>query len=221
MQRLNDCILPNAGLIRVLVLNLPRGKDTVRCSFSDEELSSIRRLLGASHGVTHLAVTWNIWAYLDPECGALHLQSLCLIWDGALLDVYPPQLGGLQHPAALEDLTIFGPLSLDPDWSGWHRPDDYLPDARHCTNLAYVTYAAAWVVTGWIDGRLKGHLAVGVGERTVDEIKKGEDRSLKFIKEYHPNFATLYLRTWNEVLREWLNKVEGRGSLLEHPPPRI
>ncbi|KAJ7174466.1 hypothetical protein C8R46DRAFT_1252014 [Mycena filopes] len=221
MQRLDDCILPNAGLIRALVLDLSFSKDDRRCLFSNEELSSIRRLLGASEGVTHLAVTWNIWAYLERECGALRLQSLYLIWDDALLDVNPPQLGGLQHPAALEDITIFAPLSLDPHYSGWHRPEDYLPHAWHCTNLAYVTYAAVCVAHGWIDPRLKGYLAVAVGERTVNETLKEEEHfSIKYDKEHHPNFATLYLRTWNDVLREWLNKAEGRESLLEHPPPR-
>ncbi|KAJ7165907.1 hypothetical protein C8R46DRAFT_1351404 [Mycena filopes] len=211
MQRLNDYILPNAGLIRALVLNLPRIKDRARCSFSDEELSSIRQLLGASKG-----------AYLGPECGALPLRSLCLIWDGALLDVYPPQLAGLQHSAALEDITVFAPLSLDPHYSGWRHPKIYVPDARDCTNLAYVTYAAVCVAHGWIDRRLKGYLAVAVGERTVNETLKEEEHfSIKYDKEHHPNFATLYLRTWNDVLREWLNKGEGRESLLEHPPPRI
>ncbi|KAJ7174479.1 hypothetical protein C8R46DRAFT_90671 [Mycena filopes] len=221
MQRLDDCILPNAGLIRVLVLNLPRSENTVRCSFSDEELSSIRRLLGASKGVRRLAATWNIWAYLEPECGALRLQSLCLIWDHAFLDVKTPQLAELQHPAALEDITMFAPLSLDPHWSGWRLPGTYLPNTRHCTNLTYVTYAATCVVVTWKVRNLKGYMAVAVGERTVDDIQRGEGWLTLRRKESDPNFSTLYMRTWKEVFREWLNKAEGRESLLEHPPPRI
>ncbi|KAJ7174462.1 hypothetical protein C8R46DRAFT_1189256 [Mycena filopes] len=220
-QRLDDCILPNAGLIRALVLNLPRSEKSARCRFSDEELSSLRRLLSASEGVRHLAVTWNIWAYLEPECGALGLQSLCLIWDDLLI-VRPPQLAELQHPAALEDITMFAPLSLRPRWRTWARLEDYyLPDTRHCTNLAYVTYATASIGPWTGDQRLKGYMAVAVGERTLYAVQREGTYLTVRRKEGHPNYATLCVRTWDEVLREWLNKVEGRESLLEHSPPRI
>ncbi|KAJ7174461.1 hypothetical protein C8R46DRAFT_1031124 [Mycena filopes] len=202
-QRLDDCILPNAGLIRALVLNLPRSEKSARCSFSDEELSSLRRLLRALEGVRHLAVTWNIWAYLEPECGALRLQSLCLIWDDILI-ARPPQLAELQHPAALEDIT----MTITSRTRGT------------CTNLAYVAYATASIGPWKGDRCLKGYMAVAV-ERTPYAIQAGETFLTVRRKEGHPNHATLYARTWDEVLREWLNKVEGRESLLEHSPPRI
>lgn len=239
---MNDCLLPNAALIRVLVFDLPFNhrvvldprkwsnvgrfnKDRARCVFSDEELTSIRRLLSASGGVRHLAVTWNIWTYLEQECGTLRLQSLYLIWDRAFLDieadVEAPELNQLQHPAALEDITMFAPVSLDPQYSGWHPPGCYLPDTTHCVNLAYVTYAASFVVLPSRPERFKGYMSVAVSEREVDITEEEEDFRIQSRKERHPNFATLYMHTLEEVLREWLNKVEGRESRLEHPPPRM
>ncbi|KAJ7165962.1 hypothetical protein C8R46DRAFT_1192453 [Mycena filopes] len=238
MQRMNECLLPNSAFIRVLVLDLPFNrrvaldpmkwsdvrrfnKDRARCVFSDEELTSIRRLLSAAANVRHLAVTWNIWAYLEEECGTLRLQSLYLIWDRAFLDietdVEAPELNKLQHPAALEDITMFAPASLDPQYSGWHWPGCYLPDMARCANLAYVTYAASFVIFPSRPERFKGYMSVAVSEREVDITEEEED----FRMQGHANFATLHMRTLSEVLREWLNKVEGRESMLEHPPPRM
>ncbi|KAJ7165966.1 hypothetical protein C8R46DRAFT_1275361 [Mycena filopes] len=237
MQRMNDCLLPNAALIRVLVLDLPFNrsvvlprewsfierfdKDRARCIFTDEELSSIRRLLSSAEGVRHLAVTWNIWAYLERECGTLRLQSLYLIWDRAFLDVESPKLNELRYPAALEDLTMFAPVSLDPQYSGWRPPEDYLPDTARCVKLAYATYAATYIVPPWRTEHLKGYMAVSVRQREVDMTEEEEDFRIQYQKESHPSFSTLYLRTLNDMLQEWLNKMEGRESLLEHPPPRM
>ncbi|KAJ7108166.1 hypothetical protein C8R44DRAFT_744117 [Mycena epipterygia] len=84
IQRISDCLLLNASFIRVLVLDLTSTQlPRVRAQIPDEELSPIRLLLEASGRVGHLAVTWNIWAHLQRECGALRLESLYLVWDGA------------------------------------------------------------------------------------------------------------------------------------------
>ncbi|KAJ7165837.1 hypothetical protein C8R46DRAFT_290957 [Mycena filopes] len=226
-QRINDCILPNAGLIRVLVLDLSFHKDDDRrCVYSGEELSSIRRLLGTSRRLRHLAVTWNIWACLEQECAALRLQSLYLIWDGAGFDgttrIEAPTLEKLQHPAALEYLTMFAPLSLAPGWSPWREPDSQLPVMAHCTNLAYVTYAANLLqVLPWTGKQyLKGCMTVALRAPKVDGMR-GDDSRNSARKDRIPNFSTLHMSGLGELLREWLKKVEGRKSLLDHPPPRM
>ncbi|KAJ7248084.1 hypothetical protein C8J57DRAFT_1673450 [Mycena rebaudengoi] len=51
-------------------LDLPLTEGWRRCALSDAELS-------------HLAVSWNIWATFPRECGALRPECLYLIWDGA------------------------------------------------------------------------------------------------------------------------------------------
>ncbi|KAJ7725224.1 hypothetical protein DFH07DRAFT_783057 [Mycena maculata] len=99
LQRISQSLLPNASLIRVLVLNLSftHGRTRIH-KLSDEESSHIRRLTGR---VRHLAVTWNIWAKFERKCGALQLESLYLIWDRDA-----PLLDHLQHPSALKDLSL-------------------------------------------------------------------------------------------------------------------
>jgi hypothetical protein len=92
-------------------------------------------------GGIHLAVTWNIWAYLERQCGALRLEALYLMWDGAL-GIRPPSLYYLQQPAAVEDLTVFAPVDLRHP-SMWRAGKRYLPEWRQCVNLAYVAYVAS------------------------------------------------------------------------------
>ncbi|KAJ7477654.1 hypothetical protein FB451DRAFT_1173199 [Mycena latifolia] len=68
--------------IRILVLDLdlPFTEGRGRSHLPEEELLLIRRVLEASGRIRHLAVTWNIWAHLPRECGALWLSGLYLIW---------------------------------------------------------------------------------------------------------------------------------------------
>ncbi|KAJ7657318.1 kinase-like domain-containing protein [Mycena polygramma] len=123
MQRVEECLLPNGSLIRILVLDLGlRGSEGYYCQdplhrkkSSEKELSLLRRLLEACGQVNHLAVTWNVWDQLQGECGALRLKSLYLIWDGTFGND-APSLDHLQHPADLEDLTL----------SAWRSTNDPL-----------------------------------------------------------------------------------------------
>ncbi|KAJ6564117.1 hypothetical protein B0H19DRAFT_1258616 [Mycena capillaripes] len=114
MQTTSDCVLPNASFIRVLVLDLPFTQDEVRLQSSAEELSIIRRLLEACGRVSHLAVTWNIWAHLERECGVLELKSLCLVWDGEFSRrIDAPSFLHLRNRTALQDLTVSAPADLE------------------------------------------------------------------------------------------------------------
>ncbi|KAJ7755151.1 hypothetical protein B0H16DRAFT_1722366 [Mycena metata] len=219
MQRMNDSLTPDAELIRILVLDLPFNKNGTRYTPSDEELACIRGLLGASSGVRHLAVTWNIWEYLQAECGSLRLESLYLIWDG-VRNIKCPSVENLQYPAALVDFSMFAPPSLD----GWHPPEIYLPwtlEAR-CPNLAYVTYVSRFIVLPYDMQNLKGFMSVAIRERKDRQAgEEEEDFRVKSSKEELPNLSTLYLRALDEVLGHWLNKKEGRESAFKHPPPRV
>ncbi|KAJ7208015.1 hypothetical protein GGX14DRAFT_567314 [Mycena pura] len=216
--RINDLLLPNASFIRVLALNLP----SIGGPLSDDELSHIRLLLEASTQTRHLAVSWNVWARLHLECGSLPLESLYLIWD-KFHPTSPPSLKHLQHLAKLTDLTIYAPP--DPRNPTPFRPwgEFFLPSTAHLTNLTYVTYAADRTpipTIGSLCEDVKGAMFVLVDtpEQYVNE--ESEDDLIKDDSEAYPNFSTTYLRYSSQVLGEWVAKVEGRKSLLEHPPPR-
>ncbi|KAJ7174531.1 hypothetical protein C8R46DRAFT_1189296 [Mycena filopes] len=229
VERVNDWLLPNANLIHVLVLDLPNvteGKfgDGHRERFSAEETTAIRRLLHAAGGhVKHFAVTWNIWAHLEGECGAIPVESLYLIWDRAMY-VGGPSLRNLQHPLVLKDLTVYAPRDLG--LRGYsvsmfrQSTENYCPHTRHCPNLAYVTYAAHSAEgvneRGW---GLKGSMFVHVGSRFLTAEEESE--RIKEEKERYPNFSTAYVGSLRELLEEWVAKVEGRPSILVHPPPRV
>ncbi|KAJ7477446.1 hypothetical protein FB451DRAFT_1172998 [Mycena latifolia] len=208
-QRIGDCLLSNASFIRILVLDLdlPFTEGRGRGQLPEEELSLIRRLLEASGRVRHLAVTWNIWAHLPRECGALRLSGLYLIWDrGFHIYAHGPSLHNLQYPAALEDLTVYAPADLRNPMPFRTIGRCFLPVTRQCVNLAYVTYAADRMpCPGVEDFDLRGAMLVLVGmtephEQTATEIKTIRDR--------YPNFSA--------VLVEWVAKMEGRESLLDH-----
>ncbi|KAJ7695791.1 hypothetical protein B0H17DRAFT_427204 [Mycena rosella] len=227
--RIRDLFLPNARFIRVMAISLPTRRQgwypaasTERpAQLSDEDLSHIRRLLQASDSVRHFAVDWNIWPCLLRECGALQLESLYLIWDG-VLPTHIPSLRSLRNPATLKDLTIYAPRSTSPDH--FRPPDFSLPAVAHCANLAYVTYvtyAANLTLTLPLTrmrtdlAHLKGIMFVFGGETPTEE----RDDILN-TKKLYPNFSTVYLGSTLSVLGEWLAKMEGRQSVLEHPPPR-
>ncbi|KAJ6597031.1 hypothetical protein DFH09DRAFT_109596 [Mycena vulgaris] len=218
--RISDLLLPNASFIRVLAIDLP----FTRGQLSDEELSHIRRLLEASGRVRHLAVTWNIWAHFHLECGFLQLESLYLIWD-KFHPISPPSLKHLQHPSTLKDLTVYAPPDL-------HNPtpfrpwgDLFLPETDHCPNLAYVTYAADRTpipTVGTLCEDLPGlkgamFVLVDMPEKYMNEEE--EDEMVKDDKALYANFSTAYARFSRQLLGEWLAKIEGRRSVLEHPPP--
>ncbi|KAJ7670230.1 hypothetical protein B0H17DRAFT_1086127 [Mycena rosella] len=217
-KRISNLLLPNAGFIRALAIDLPSPR------LSDDELSHIRQLLEASQRVRHLAVGWNVWARFYPECGSLQLESLYLIWDRAH-PASPPSLKHLQHPAELKDLTIYAPP--DPRNPTPFRPwgELFLPATAHCPNLAYVTYAADRTPVPTVGSlcedlsNLQGAMfvLVDIPDKFVNE--ESEDELLKDDKEAYPNFSTAYLCHSSQVLGEWLAKIEGRPSVLEHPPP--
>ncbi|KAJ6602078.1 hypothetical protein DFH09DRAFT_1302239 [Mycena vulgaris] len=191
--RINNCLLPNASFIRILVLNLPSNEGRRQAQLSGKELSLIWRLLGASGRVRHLAVTWNIWADLERECGALRLEGLYLMWDGAF-NIHAPSLHHLQHPSALKDLTIYAPpyLCNPMPFRSWGQ--SFLPATTQCVNLTYVTYAARRMpFLGVEDVDLKGAMLVLVG-RT--EPYNDQDKKIK---------------------KQWVAKMDGRESLLTHP----
>ncbi|KAJ6601960.1 hypothetical protein DFH09DRAFT_1302141 [Mycena vulgaris] len=214
MQRINDCLLSNASFIRILVLNLPSNEGRRRGQLSGEELSLIRRLLEASGRVKHLAVTWNIWADLERECGALRLEGLYLMWDGAF-NIRSPSLNHLQHPSVLEDLTIYAPPNLYNPMPFRSRGQSFLPPTTQCVNLAYVTYAARLIPSPGVEAfDLKGAMLVLVG-RT--EPYDHQDKKIKEVRGRYPNFSTVCMRYSDQVLAEWVAKMEGRESLLNHP----
>ncbi|KAJ7172175.1 hypothetical protein C8R46DRAFT_1085020 [Mycena filopes] len=224
VQRINDCLLPNAHLIHVLVLDLPNivGKET-RARFSDEEVAAIARLLRAAERVKHLVVTWNIWAHLEHECGAIPVESLYLMWDGAMY-VDRPDLNNLQYPSSLQDLTVYAHRNLGQRgfslFSQLSSTQNYCPQTSHCTNLAYVAYATDSATGVKVGGfGLKGSMFIRVGSTflTAEE----EDERIKEEKERYPDFSTAYVGSRKELLAEWVAKVEGRPSILVHPPPRV
>ncbi|KAJ6574177.1 hypothetical protein B0H19DRAFT_1253916 [Mycena capillaripes] len=217
MQRVGECLLPNGSLIQILVLDLPLRDGRSREKSSEEELSLLRRLLEACGGVNHLAITWNIWDQLQSECGALPSKSLYLIWDGAFGND-APSLDHLQHPAVLEDLTVSAPGDLrNPSWNQWS--DLSLPPRAQtmtqCVNLAYVTYASDRIpgisVTSF---EVKWTILV-LTERS--EPYGDEVRFLQEDRHKYPNHSIICMQEWDQVLEEWVAKMEGRASLLSHP----
>ncbi|KAJ7101513.1 hypothetical protein B0H15DRAFT_796288 [Mycena belliarum] len=69
MERVRHCLLPNAGFMRILVLDMRTSEIWHRVPLPSEELALIRKLLEASEHIAHLAVTWNIWSDLQHDCG--------------------------------------------------------------------------------------------------------------------------------------------------------
>ncbi|KAJ6564078.1 hypothetical protein B0H19DRAFT_1067675 [Mycena capillaripes] len=217
MQRISDCILPNASFIRILVLDLPFTQDEVRLQSSAEELSIIRQLLEACGRVRHLAVTWNIWAHLERECGVLELKSLYLIWDGAYFHSNAPSFLHLTHPAALQDLTISAPADLENPTPFRLRGQLYLPVwtqawRKSFLNFAYVTYASDRLPRpGVCDSNLKWTILVVVREEKPYDI---EERELQKYRDEYSNHSTVLMQDWSQVLDGWVAKIEGRESLL-------
>jgi hypothetical protein len=217
-KRISDLLVPNASHIRTLVIN------SVFIPLSDEELSHIRRLLEASEQVVALAVAWNIWTHFSLECGVLQLESLYFMWD-PYNPVPTPSLKNLRHPSKLKDLTVYAPAYRNDATSFRSVGELYLPTTANCVNLAYVTYAADRTPIPTVGSicevpHIKGALfvLVNIPERFLNE----EDESTSLLqddKDRYPNFSTAYLPRSYQVLGQWLAKMEGRPSILAHPPP--
>ncbi|KAF8188501.1 hypothetical protein K438DRAFT_1764257 [Mycena galopus ATCC 62051] len=173
MQRTSDCLFPNASFIRILVLDMPFKQNGRR----------------ACEGVRHLAVTWNIWAHLERECGALRLEGLYLVWDGVASSspqIIPPALDQLRHPGALEDLTLCAPPDLYSTLRCRFGETD-LPPTGQCVNLAYVTYGSRqWPGRGVDPTNLKGAMHVLIGRTHLFDF---EESRMKEIREYYSNFS--------------------------------
>ncbi|KAJ6587964.1 hypothetical protein B0H19DRAFT_1097577 [Mycena capillaripes] len=216
MKRIGDYLMPNASFIRILVLSLPLTRGPARLPSSAEELSLIRKLLEASGGIRHLAVTWNLWAQLACECGVQRIESLYLIWDRAAFNISAPSLHHLQHPEELVDLTVYAPADLCNPVSFPVYGDYLVPATTHCVNLAYVTYAADRMPNvNMAYLRLKGAILVVVGRTALYENEEGR---LKWEKEMFPgNYSVVCVQNWEQVLAEWVAKMEGRESLLKPP----
>ncbi|KAJ7438363.1 hypothetical protein FB451DRAFT_1303831, partial [Mycena latifolia] len=159
-----------------------------------------------------------IWAHHHRECGALQLESLYLIWDKKH-HIPPPSLKNLQHPSTLNDLTVDAPADLNNmiTWRPWGEL--YIPDTRQCVNLAYVTYAANTLPGGSLTffcddsefPAIRGVMFKLKNEAQDSELMKDEE-------EFYPNFSTTYLPNSWQLLNE-LEKMEGRPSVFQHPPP--
>ncbi|KAJ7480901.1 hypothetical protein FB451DRAFT_1238714 [Mycena latifolia] len=222
MERIRDVFLPNASFIRCLAITVRQ----IQGPLSDEELTYVRRLLEASNHVKHFAVVWSIWAHHHRECGALQLESLYLIWDKKH-HIPPPSLKNLQHPSTLNDLTVDAPADLNNmiTWRPWGEL--YIPDTRQCVNLAYVTYAANTLPGGSLTffcddsefPAIRGvmFVLVDIPEKLKNEAQDSE--LMKDEEEFYPNFSTTYLPNSWQLLNEWLEKMEGRPSVFQHPPP--
>jgi hypothetical protein len=214
-------LLPNACFVRILAFDLAFTQDRCRGQLSSEELSLVQQFLESARQVRHLAVTWNIWAQFQHECGALQLESLYLIWDGAFnifprFDVRHPTLEHLQHPAILEDLTVSAPTDLcNPTaWAYW-GVSPYLPATSQCVKLTSVIYATTLLPLEWIwICDVKKPMVVLVEGTEPDE---GEQELIKEDKESNPNYSVVCVQNWNQVLVEWVAKMEGRESILNHP----
>ncbi|KAJ7635454.1 hypothetical protein DFH06DRAFT_1336484 [Mycena polygramma] len=204
--------LRNANFIQILAIDLP----STRGNLSDAGLTQISQLLQASEGVRHLAVSWHIWEHFASECGRLKIGSVYLIWDGTH-DLSEPPLDKIQHPLSLTEFTMYAPPANTTRVDWFYFPVTITEDFP---NLVRLTYA----VSEQPDIHGYGEYLEGVMWVLVDRPTKRLDSSTtEFIwqlKVEYLNYFTAYLRCPNQVLGEWLAKMEGRRSVLEHPPPR-
>ncbi|KAJ6517443.1 hypothetical protein C8R47DRAFT_1087296 [Mycena vitilis] len=217
MRRISECFLPNASAIRILVLYLPFENDDGKLQgrLQPEEFLLMRRLLEVARGVLHLAVTWPIWAKLHPQCGALSLKSLYLIWDRPFCKNVL-SLNSLKHPEALEDLAVYPPPSHDVVVQHAPNLEGYLPLTRECVNLASLTFVAPYVPNhpmGYAWTSVKTRIAVVVNQPELDEE---DEETIEAVREKDGDLYAVCVPEYVQVLREWVAKMEGRKSLLNH-----
>ncbi|KAJ7101518.1 hypothetical protein B0H15DRAFT_796293 [Mycena belliarum] len=218
MEWIRHCLLPNAGFMRILVLDMWSSKTWDRVPLPNEELALIQKLLKASEHVAHFAVTWNIWSDLQHECSVLQIESLYLMWDHTL-DVPGPSLANLQYPAVLRDLTVYAPPDLENPNPFRRWPEEYLPTTDQCPNIEYITYAVDRLPfpMRFFARRCKWFMFVLL-DRTEPYDDEVED-VLEF-QESEPNFSLQCIQHWHQILGEWVAKMEGRDSLLIPPETR-
>ncbi|KAJ7100966.1 hypothetical protein B0H15DRAFT_927522 [Mycena belliarum] len=219
-QRINSWLLPNADFIRTLVLDLPLKQAGYRSEVPAAELAILRALLEAAGGVRHLAVTWSIWDHLQLECGALQLRSLYLVWD-EVYNISAPSLECLQHPDALVDLTFYAPEGLrfpDP----WRGESLYrLPATSLFDSLDYVTYAADSIPNPGIRLlRLKGAMLVLTG-RDWGDLDEYETKYIEDDRARYPHFSAVCVQHRNQILDEWVARMQGRESRLDHTVQKV
>ncbi|KAJ7841263.1 hypothetical protein B0H13DRAFT_2099952 [Mycena leptocephala] len=106
----------------------------------------------------------------------------------------------------------------------------FLPeDIARANNLAYVAYAADRTPLPTIGAlcededlsALRGAMFVLVD---VAEEYSGDEDADELVKDdlaVYARFSTAYVRFASGVLGEWVAKMEGRPSVLVHPPPHV
>ncbi|KAJ6562748.1 hypothetical protein DFH09DRAFT_1315823 [Mycena vulgaris] len=141
------------------------------------------------------------------------------MWDRVHY-IPPPSLEKLLHPSKLKDLTVYAPPDLHAAKSFRSWAELYLPAKAHCINLAYVTYAADRPshVLAFMCGEIP-HIKVVMFIRVDVPEKWPENELIKEDKKVYPNFSTAWVGFSDQLLGEWVAKMEGRPSVLEHPPP--
>ncbi|KAJ7617300.1 hypothetical protein FB45DRAFT_933847 [Roridomyces roridus] len=224
MQRTVDFLLPNAGLIRTLALDLPfSGRQGP--SF-EEELTHIRKLLRSASRIVSLAATWNMWSRLSIEIGSLELQNIYLFWAGSSkYGLAAPSLSHLRHPQKLLALTIADPLLCHhtPLPSGWYYTfSQYrrLPETERCTNLRYLAYGTARVGIQTLNTFCQDHphIEAVFMFTTADIIDVNGDLRQRLQAILQPNCYGAWVVSSSDVLQEWLARTEGRESVLDYRP---
>ncbi|KAJ7642394.1 hypothetical protein DFH06DRAFT_1301661 [Mycena polygramma] len=216
-KRISELFIPNAAFIRILAIDLP----LTRGRLTNEELSLIQRLLQASDGVIHLAVSWHIWEHFGSECGSMHLQSLYLIWD-VVYNIPPPSSEHLKHRSTLREITIYAPPQLD--GSEWPWAETYMLATiiEECPNITHVAYATSRHVPD-IGFYSRGDSGFDGGPHVMWVLVDSPTKFLDYPAEkeifedeaLYPNSSTSYLRFSSEILGEWLAKMEGKTSVLD------
>ncbi|KAJ7652347.1 hypothetical protein DFH06DRAFT_1299589 [Mycena polygramma] len=216
-KRVSEFFIPNAGFIQILGLDLP----STRGRLTNDELLLIQRLLQASEGVTHLAVSWHIWEHFASECGSMHLQSLYLIWDGAY-NIPPPSSEHLEHRSTLRDITIYAPPQLDGSEWPWAETYTLATIIEECPNITHVAYATSRHVPdvgfyslGESDSDGGPQVMWALVDSSAKFLDYPAEKEIFEDEALYPNFSTSYLRFSSEVLREWLAKMEGKPGVLD------
>ncbi|KAJ7178283.1 hypothetical protein C8R46DRAFT_1188296 [Mycena filopes] len=211
-ERIESYLLPNARFIRVLVIDTffaDFGELEARTQVLPAELKSMSDLLDASIRVRHLCVTWNIWTELRPKFGALRLESLYLRWDGALgREIDVPSLGDLQYPDMLKDLTVLAPVDLENPMPFRPWGQLLLPTrSQEGISLDYVTFASVREPRPGVEN-------LGRKGSTLVLIRKTESSKKIFEYEVGKKFSIVYLRSAGELLKQWVERMEGRRTVL-------
>lgn len=127
-----------------------------------------------------------------------------------------PSLDPLQHPTMLRDLTVYAPAALYFLTPFRSFAELLLPATEQCASLAYVTYATDRPPSPGVAGvAVKRTMLVLVGKT---ELNRFEADMVQRTRQLYPNFSSRCLSDWNQLLREWVARMEGRESILDHAP---